>query len=162
MPERAAEAMQALQAPDDTREELIAKATGEWTAANGDMAPPGNTASQAVGDPLGFLTAYYRRVAVEDLMADIECETGRQEYKNDAGQEEVQEHHEAVTGLARAPAALGTHRPVGSVRFALITAIVVHSPILPESDVCRSRVAAARRHYGRLWQISRYPPPDAP
>jgi len=69
MPERAAEAVQAMQASDDTREELIAKAAGEWTAANGDTAPPGNVASQAVGDPLGFLTAYYRRVAVEDLMA---------------------------------------------------------------------------------------------
>ena len=69
MPERAAEAVQAMQASDDTREELIAKAAGEWTAANGDTAPPGSVASQAVGDPLGFLTAYYRRVAVEDLMA---------------------------------------------------------------------------------------------
>src|SRR5690349_13741255 len=69
MPERAAEAMQAMQAPDDTREELIAKAAGEWTAANGDTAPPGSVASQAVGDLPGFLTAYYRRVAIEDMMA---------------------------------------------------------------------------------------------
>jgi glutamate dehydrogenase len=69
MPERAAEAMQNMQAPDDTREELIAKAAGEWTAANGDTAPPGSVASQAVGDLPGFLTAYYRRVAIEDMMA---------------------------------------------------------------------------------------------
>src|ERR1700761_9469619 len=64
MPERAAEAMQAL---DDTREELIAKAAGEW-AANGGTAPPGDV-GRAVGDLSGFLTAYYRLVAVEDLIA---------------------------------------------------------------------------------------------
>jgi glutamate dehydrogenase len=64
MPERAAEAMQTL---DDTREELIAKAAGEW-AANGGAAPPGDV-GRAVGDLSGFLTAYYRLVAVEDLIA---------------------------------------------------------------------------------------------
>jgi glutamate dehydrogenase len=75
MPERAAEAQQAMQplqatqAPGDTREELIAKAAGEWPAADGDAAPPGSAASQAVGDLPGFLTAYYRLVAVEDLIA---------------------------------------------------------------------------------------------
>ena len=65
MPERAAEAMQT---PDDTREELIAKAAGEWAAADGGSAPPGGL-GQAVGDLPGFLTAYYRLVAVEDLIA---------------------------------------------------------------------------------------------
>src|SRR5690242_21677402 len=72
MPERAAEAtqaMHAMHASDDTREELTAKAAGEWTAANGDTAPPGSVVSQAVGDLPGFLTAYYRRVAIEDMMA---------------------------------------------------------------------------------------------
>jgi glutamate dehydrogenase len=60
MPERAAEAMQALrlmqaaQASDDTREELIAKAAGEWPAEGGDQRD--------------FLTAYYYRVPVEDLI----------------------------------------------------------------------------------------------
>ncbi|HEY6495343.1 MAG TPA: NAD-glutamate dehydrogenase [Trebonia sp.] len=65
MPERAADAMQAS---DDTREELIAKAASEWAAADGGVAPPGEL-GQAVGDLPGFLTAYYRLVAVEDLIA---------------------------------------------------------------------------------------------
>jgi glutamate dehydrogenase len=65
MPERAAEAMQA---PEDTREELIAKAAGEWTAADGGIAPPGDL-GRALGDLPDFLTAYYRLVAVEDLIA---------------------------------------------------------------------------------------------
>jgi glutamate dehydrogenase len=74
MPERAAEAKQAMQlmqatlAPDDTRAELIVKAAGEWTAADGDAAPPGSAASRAVGDLAGFLAAYYWRVAIEDLI----------------------------------------------------------------------------------------------
>ena len=38
MPERAAETRQVS---DDTREELIAKAAGEWAAADGGAAPPG-------------------------------------------------------------------------------------------------------------------------
>ncbi len=67
MPERAAETNQ-NQVPDDTREELIAKTAGEWPAANGGVAPPGDL-SRAVGDLPGFLTAYYRLVAVEDLIA---------------------------------------------------------------------------------------------
>ena len=82
MPERAAEAMQTS---DDTREELIAKAAALWAAAPGAAAPPadgtaaaGDPAAkdtappadlgQAVGDLPGFLTAYYRLVAVEDLI----------------------------------------------------------------------------------------------
>ena len=79
MPERAAEARLAL---DDTREELIAKAVALWTsvhrtagnsaaadgAADGDADPPGDP-GLAVGDDLpGFLAAYYRRVAIEDLI----------------------------------------------------------------------------------------------
>jgi glutamate dehydrogenase len=65
MPERAAET---VQVPDDTREELIAKAAGEWAAADGGAAPPGDL-GRAVGDLPGFLTAYYRLVAAEDLIA---------------------------------------------------------------------------------------------
>jgi glutamate dehydrogenase len=65
MPERAAETRQVS---DDTREELIAKAAGEWAAADGGTAPPGDL-GQAVGDLPGFLTAYYRLVAAEDLIA---------------------------------------------------------------------------------------------
>ena len=65
MPERAAETRQV---PDDTSEELIAKAAGEWSAAVGGVAPPGDL-GQAVGDLPGFLTAYYRLVAADDLIA---------------------------------------------------------------------------------------------
>ena len=65
MPERAAETRQV---PGDTREELIAKAAGEWSATAGGVAPPGDL-GQAVGDLPGFLTAYYRLVAAEDLIA---------------------------------------------------------------------------------------------
>jgi hypothetical protein len=54
MPERAAETSQVS---DDTREELIAKTAGEWPAANGGVAPPGDL-GRAVGDLPGFLTAY--------------------------------------------------------------------------------------------------------
>src|SRR5882762_3303877 len=65
MPERAAETRQV---PDDTREELIAKAAGEWAAADGGAAPPGDP-GRAVGDLPGFLTAYYRLVTADDLIA---------------------------------------------------------------------------------------------
>jgi glutamate dehydrogenase len=68
MPERAAETSQV---PDDTREELIAKAASEWPADHGGTAgtaPPGDL-GRAVGDLPGFLTAYYRLVAAEDLLA---------------------------------------------------------------------------------------------
>ena len=64
MPERAAETSQVS---DDTREELIAKAASEWPADHGG-APPGDL-GRAVGDLPGFLTAYYRLVAAEDLIA---------------------------------------------------------------------------------------------
>jgi glutamate dehydrogenase len=77
MPERAAEAMQAMQAPDDTREELIAKAASELSASPDEGLPPKNLRDSVgavweTGSPRGitvFLAAYYRRVAVEDLMA---------------------------------------------------------------------------------------------
>jgi glutamate dehydrogenase len=67
MPERAAETSQV---PDDTREELIAKAASEWPADHGGgaTAPPGDL-GRAVGDLSSFLTAYYRLVAAEDLVA---------------------------------------------------------------------------------------------
>ena len=79
MPERAAEAMQAMQAmqaPDDTRDELIAKAAAELSASP-DEGPSSKHLRDSVGavggsTPEGitvFLAAYYRRVAVEDLMA---------------------------------------------------------------------------------------------
>ena len=102
MPERAAEARQAS---DDTREELIAKAVALWTSVHsaaaegpvigtgdGDADPPGSP-ERAVGyDLSGFLAAYYRRVAVEDLImagpARLAATAGRH-------------------------AALGAHRPQG-------------------------------------------------
>jgi glutamate dehydrogenase len=79
MPERAAEARLAL---DDTREELIAKAAGLWTsvhstagnrsAADGapdrDAGSAGDPGLAVGGDLPGFLAAYYRRVAIEDLI----------------------------------------------------------------------------------------------
>jgi glutamate dehydrogenase len=74
MPERAAEAMQTS---DDTREELLAKAAALWApghdgaaaeVAPDGAAPPGDL-GQAVGDLAGFLAAYYRLVALEDLIA---------------------------------------------------------------------------------------------
>src|SRR5580658_1654220 len=75
MPERAAEARQA---PDDIREELIAKAAELWThvrsgtvaevAGAGGLTPPRDP-GRVVGDLPGFLSAYYRLVAVEDLIA---------------------------------------------------------------------------------------------
>ena len=79
MPERAAEARLAL---DDTREELIAKAVALWASvhgtavnsadaagtADGEAEPPGDPGLAVGGDLPGFLAAYYRRVAVEDLI----------------------------------------------------------------------------------------------
>ncbi len=69
MPESAAETRPAS---DDTREEVLAKAAALWSA--GGIAPPREPAppgglDQAVGDLTGFLIAYYRLVAVEDLIA---------------------------------------------------------------------------------------------
>jgi glutamate dehydrogenase len=89
MPERVAEARQA---PDDTRDGLIARAAERWapvrSAAAGEITPDGGIAppgdpghavsdpgqvpgdsSQAAGDPAGFLSAYYRFVTPEDLLA---------------------------------------------------------------------------------------------
>ncbi len=50
MPERAAEG---LQAPDDTREQLIAKAATTWAAGESGIAPPGDL-GRAVGDLAGL------------------------------------------------------------------------------------------------------------
>src|ERR1700759_1140830 len=58
MPERAAEASLIS---DETREELIAEAAERWAAVYGG--------SGAIGNLPGFLAAYYRLVAVEDLIA---------------------------------------------------------------------------------------------
>ena len=98
MPERAAEARQA---PDDIRDELIAKAAELWTyvpsgtvaevAGAGGVNPPGDP-GQVVGDLPGFLSAYYRLVAVEDLIA--------------AGPVRL-------AATAAQHAALGAHRPQG-------------------------------------------------
>ena len=77
MPERAAETSQV---PDDTREELIAKTAGEWPAANGGVAPPGDL-GRAVGDLPGFLAAYYRLVAADDLIAAGPARLARQRSK---------------------------------------------------------------------------------
>jgi glutamate dehydrogenase len=92
MPERAAEAMQA---PDDTREGLIAKAAAEWAAAyegpssrgsveeagpdtmaifaigpgHRDIGGYGGSSPREIAAVPGFLTAYYHLVAVEDLIA---------------------------------------------------------------------------------------------
>ena len=84
MPESAAET---IAVSDDTREELLAKAAALWATSpgsagtedgaasggradgpSGSTAPPGDP-GRAVGDLPGFLAAYYRLVAVEDLIA---------------------------------------------------------------------------------------------
>ena len=79
MPERAAEA---IEASDDIREELVAKAATLWApghdgpgydSAAAQVTADGATAprdpGESVGEPAGFLAAYYRLVAVEDLLA---------------------------------------------------------------------------------------------
>jgi len=89
MPERVAEARQA---PDDTRDGLIARAAERWVPVrsavageitpDGGIAPPGDPghavsdpgqvpgdSSQAAGDPVDFLGAYYRFVPPEDMIA---------------------------------------------------------------------------------------------
>ena len=78
MPESAAET---IAVSDDTREELLAKAAALWATSldsadregavagpGGGTAPPGDP-GRAVGDLPGFLTAYYRLVGLEDLIA---------------------------------------------------------------------------------------------
>ncbi len=64
MPERADGASETS---DEAREPLLAEAATLW-ADPGAGVPPGDP-GQAVGDPPGFLAAYYRFVATDDLIA---------------------------------------------------------------------------------------------
>ena len=53
---------------DEAREALLAEAAALWAAGDGEVTPPDNpTVGRAVGDLPGFLTAYYRLAATEDL-----------------------------------------------------------------------------------------------
>ena len=63
MPERADEARETS---DDTREALLAEAAALWAAQDGAVGPPGDP-GRAMGDLPGFLGAYYRLVATDDL-----------------------------------------------------------------------------------------------
>ncbi|HLH82414.1 MAG TPA: NAD-glutamate dehydrogenase [Trebonia sp.] len=63
MPERADEARDTS---DETRQALLAEAAALWAAGDGDVAPPGDS-GRAIGDLAGFLGAYYRLVAADDL-----------------------------------------------------------------------------------------------
>jgi glutamate dehydrogenase len=101
MPERAdEETMASDDIRDDTRAALLAKAAALWADGGvdgGSTAPPGAPGApvapgQEVGDGVAFLTAYYRRVALEDLIA--------------AGPERLAE-------TAARHAALGASRPQG-------------------------------------------------
>ena len=77
MPERADEAtMLSDDIRDDTRTALLAKAAALW-ADDGPGAAGGAAGSGSLGtadDRFAFLTAYYRRVALEDLIAAGEIE----------------------------------------------------------------------------------------
>ena len=64
MPEHADEARETS---DETRQALLAEAAALWAAADGGVAPPGDP-GRAVGDLPGFLAAYYRLAATEDLI----------------------------------------------------------------------------------------------
>ena len=64
MPERADEARETS---DDTREALLAEAAALWAAQDGEVWPPGNS-GRAMGDLPGFLGAYYRLVATDELV----------------------------------------------------------------------------------------------
>jgi glutamate dehydrogenase len=63
MPDRADEVQQTS---DEARESLLATAARLWTTADEEVAPPGDP-GQVVGDLPGFLRAYYRLIAAEDL-----------------------------------------------------------------------------------------------
>src|SRR3984957_19211785 len=75
MPESADEAMTASDdIRDDTTKALLAKAAALWAdggVEDGSAAPPGapGVPGHEVGDRLAFVTAYYRLVAPEDLVA---------------------------------------------------------------------------------------------
>ena len=64
MPERADEARETS---DDTREALLAEAAALWAPRDGEVGPPGDP-GRAIGDLPGFLSAYYRLVATDDLV----------------------------------------------------------------------------------------------
>jgi glutamate dehydrogenase len=64
MPDRADEVQQTS---DEARESLLAAAARMWATADDEVAPPGDP-GQAVGDLPGFLGAYYRFIAAEDLI----------------------------------------------------------------------------------------------
>ena len=77
MPESADEAMMASDDIRDDATALLAKAAALWAdggVEGGSTAPPGEPGApvspgQEVGDRIAFVTAYYRRVAPEDLIA---------------------------------------------------------------------------------------------
>src|ERR1700757_1051679 len=64
IPERADEARETS---DDTREALLAEAGALWAAQGSEVGPPGDP-GRAIGDLPGFLSAYYRLVATDDLV----------------------------------------------------------------------------------------------
>src|SRR6201987_987869 len=64
MPERADEARETS---DDTREALLAEAAALWAAQDSEVGPPGDP-GRAIGDLPGFLSAYYRLGATDDLV----------------------------------------------------------------------------------------------
>ena len=88
MPERADEARETS---DDTREALLAEAAALWADQDGAVGPPGDP-GRAMGDLPGFLGAYYRLVATDDLAT-----AGRQR----------------MAAVAAWNAALGESRPQG-------------------------------------------------
>jgi glutamate dehydrogenase len=63
MPDRTDEVQQTS---DEARESMLATAATLWAKADDGVAPPGDP-GRAVGDLSGFLQAYYRFVAAEDL-----------------------------------------------------------------------------------------------
>jgi glutamate dehydrogenase len=78
-------------ASDEARQAVLAGAAALWAAGDGEVAPPGD-ADGVVGGLPGFLAAYYRLAATEDLIT--------------AGPERV-------AAVAAWHAALGTSRPQG-------------------------------------------------
>ena len=51
---------------EDSRQTVLAEAAALWAAGDSEVAPPGDP-GRAVGDPPGFLAAYYRLAETEDL-----------------------------------------------------------------------------------------------
>ena len=78
---------------DEARQTVLAEAAALWATGDGEVVPPGDPAlGAAVGDLPGFLDAYYRLAATEDLTT--------------AGPERV-------AAVAAWHAALGASRPQG-------------------------------------------------